>query len=168
MGTLWVGYLGLMRQSLLCKKGLDSQSPKGRTLPCLSRVLAHAGARHALNPTWIPNTASWLPFMIRCQSHTTTHPLQPFGCTSVSFAGLSLSLVFGNTPLKPRVSPTYLHWCVLLSRACGVLCRCDMPDVGHRWVQPILPYLGISISQIVSPIVHCHCNDSGALMLLHP
>ena len=39
--------------------------------------MAHAGARHAPNPTWIPSTASWLPFMIRCQSHTATHPPQP-------------------------------------------------------------------------------------------
>ena len=71
------GIFRIMSQRLLCQKGLDSQSLKGRTLPCLSRVLAHAGARHAPNPTWIPSTASWLPFMIRCQSHTATHPPQP-------------------------------------------------------------------------------------------
>ena len=35
-------------------------------------------------------------------------------------------------------------------------------------MRPILPYPGISISQVESPLIHCHCNDSGALMLLHP
>ena len=71
---------------------------------------------------------------------------------------------FGKHALQAESFP-YVSTLVRLVLSC---LGCDMSDVGHRWVQPILPYLGNSISQIASPIVHCQCNNSGALMLLHP
>ena len=152
---------GILSQRLLCQKGLDSFHCKGGIVTCSGASWRQTGAQQLSNSTCTSSTASWLPFMIRCHSHTTTHPLQPFGCTSVSFAGLSLSLVFGNTPFKPRVSFTQSRVSPGVSTRVSRLASCRTqvgdthPCVSLHW-------------HFISPmLVQCRCIDCNPWMPLH-
>ena len=128
--TLWESYGGNIwdiESEAFMPKGAGLFSLKGTSCHALWRKLA-ADWRATIVQFYLHVQYGFMvAFMIRCHSHTTTHPLQPFGCTSVSFAGSLFSLVFGNTTLKPRVPLTQLHWRVLFSLACCCCCSC-------RWV----------------------------------
>ena len=161
------GIFRIMSQRLLCQKGLDSQSLKGRTLPCLSRVLAHAGARHA--PLYLDSQYGFIVALHDPLPVPHCHPSSAtIGCTRV-VAGAGFSPVQNITDYKPSTPFTQLRHVAGSFTAHRLVCRvfCAFAH-GCTWVPPILTYLGKFISQIQSPSSHCCCNTYGALMLLHP
>ena len=162
------GIFRIMSQRLLWQKGLDSPSPKGEdspvSLPCLGARWRTTRSKSYLDSQYGFMVALHDPLPVpHCHPSSAT-----IGCTC-AVAGVGFSPVQNIMDYKPSTLFTQLRHVAGSFTAhrlvCRVFCACAH---GCTWVPPILTYLGKLIFQIPSPSVHCHCNNYGALMLLHP